>query len=53
MLRSNLCDYSNAYIVMKGSTDSVTDILTEETKSQLSKIMFRLNHTYQNSIRHS
>ena len=41
MLRSNLCDYSNAYIVMKGSTDSVTG--TDNLNRRNKKLTFKNN----------
>ena len=34
MLRSNLCDYSNAYIVVKGTSDLLPATANENGKAQ-------------------
>ena len=47
MLRSDLCDYSDSYIVVKLIMNVV-----EEIKSQLSIITFHLDYAYPKSIPH-
>ena len=42
MLRSDLCDYSNAYIVVKEGLLLQIQVMQIMTKSQLLKIMFYL-----------
>ena len=53
MLRSDLCNYGDAYIVVKGRI-SVTGYENANRKNinQLSRIMLRLDHVYQKSITH-
>ena len=47
MLRSNLWDYSDAYIVVKGTiTVTSTNNSNQEIKRQLSRIMLH-DHAYQ------
>ena len=53
MLRSDLCDYSDAYIVVKGSinlkTDENSDMLQ---KDAVLKTMHHLGHSYQKLTKH-
>ena len=45
MLRSDLCDYSNAYIVVKGIINvKATQILIQTKKMLCLKIMHHLDH---------
>ena len=47
MLRSDLCDYSDAYFVVKGTTTvEGTNDAIKEIKSSLSRIMHRLDNSY-------
>ena len=55
MLRSDLCDYSDAYIVVKGTIDLLADDTNENDKSEKIlrlKIMFHLDHAFQKLIVH-
>ena len=54
ILRSDLCDYSDAYIDVAGRI-SVKEliILTEEIKISSSRMMLHLGHAHQNLITHS
>ena len=55
MLRSDLCDYSDAYIVAKGriTVEGVIMIIKQKIKSWSSKAMLHLDHNYQKLITHS
>ena len=54
MLRSDLCNYNDAYIVAKfGKKLNALIMPTEEMKTQPSKTMLHLGHEYQKSITHS
>ena len=54
MLRSNLCDYSDVYIVVRGRISvSGTNNVSKRNEIQLLRIMFGLDHAYQKSITHS
>ena len=49
-LRSDLCDYSNAYIVVKGTIDLVAAATNENDKAEKMfrlKIMLHLHHAFQ------
>ena len=49
MSRSDLCDYSNAYIIVKGTIDLLADDVNENDKAQKMlhlKIMLHLNHAF-------
>ena len=54
MLRSDLCDYSDTYIVVKGTISVEGD--EENKKKKIKKyplrIMLHLDHAYQKSITH-
>ena len=53
MLRSDLCDYSDAYIVVKeGTSVTGTDNANRRNKKLTPKIMLHLNHAYQKLITH-
>ena len=53
MLRSDLCDYSDAYIVVQGTiTVEGTNDANKRNKIQLLRIMLHLYHAYQKSITH-
>ena len=53
MLRSDLCDYSDAYIVVKGTITIERDgDNKKEIKNYPLRIMLYLDHAYQKSIRH-
>ena len=52
MLRSDLCDYSDAHIVAKGRI-SVTGINNANRRyEKASRILLHLGHAYQKSITH-
>ena len=53
MSRSNLCDYIDAYIVVKGTVtvEGVNDAKKINRKLTL-RIMLHLDHVYQKSITH-
>ena len=54
MLRSDLCDYSDAYVVVKGRitvADNVSN--NQKIKNYPLSIMLHFGHTYQKSITHS
>ena len=53
-LRSDLCDYSDAYIVVRGriSVRGTNDV-SRKNKNLTSRIMLHLDHVYQKSITHS
>ena len=55
MLRSDLCNYSDAYIVAKGriTVEGVIMMIKQEIKSWSSKAMHHLDHDYQKLITHS
>ena len=53
MLRSDLCGYSDAYIVVKGTTDFLADDANENLKLKKMlrlKIMLHLDHAFQKLI---
>ena len=50
MLRSDLCEYSDAYIVVEGRIIVEGNMLKQEIRSSSSKIMLHLDHAYQKSI---
>ena len=53
MLRSDLCDYSYVYIVVKWKKLlKVLLLLTEEIKSKTSRILLHLNYRFQKLITH-
>ena len=57
MLRSDLCDYSDVYIVVKGritveGDDDDDDDDKKEIKNYPLRIMLHLDHVYQKSIIH-
>ena len=55
MLRSDLCDYSDAHIVVKGTIDLLADVAnkSDNAEKMLSlKIMFHLDHTFQKLTEH-
>ena len=53
MLRSDLCDYSDAYIVVKGTINLGATGNNDMTEKVLHlKIMIHLGHAYQKSITH-
>ena len=51
MLKSDLCDYSDAYTVVKGSIDLLAAAASENDKAYdkalCLKIMLHLDHTFQ------
>ena len=50
MLRSDLCDYSDAYIVVKGTIDVSVAAASKNDKAQKKcclKIMLHLDHAFQ------
>ena len=50
MLRSDWCDYSNAYIVAKGTVDLLAAAANENdtaAKDVVLKLMFHLDHAFQ------
>ena len=49
MLRSELCNYRDAYIVLKGRITVEGDSY-DKTRNESSKIILRLDHAYQKSI---
>ena len=53
MLTPGLCDYSDAYIVVKGAitAEENNDVKTRNKKLTL-RIMLHLGHAYQKSIAH-
>ena len=51
MLRSNLCDYNDAYIV-KIKVLQVQIMVTKEIKSWLLRTMLHLDYAYQKLIKH-
>ena len=53
MLRSDLCDYSNEYIVVKGKTSVTgTNNANERNKKLTLKIMSCLDYVYQKLVTH-
>ena len=53
MLKSDLCDHSDAFIVAKGTiTFEGDDDNKKEIKSYPLRIMLRLDHVYQKSTTH-
>ena len=53
MLKSNLCDYSDAYIAVKRRISvTVTNNANRRKKKLIFRIMLRLDHVYQKSITH-
>ena len=53
MLRSDLCDYSDTYIVVKGRISVTgTNNVNRKKKKLTFKNMLRLDHGYQKSITH-
>ena len=53
MLRSGFCDYTDAYIVVKGTIDLEVAGKYNKKGVPFKKIMLHLGHAYQKSIRHS
>ena len=53
MLRSNFCDYSDTYIVVKGEITAAGTNNAKKRNKRLSRIMLHLDHQYQNLITHS
>ena len=54
MLRLDLCDYSDVYIVLKGIiTVEGTNDVNKRSKNLTSKIMLHLDHAYQKLMTHS
>ena len=49
MLRSDLCDYSYEYIVVKDRTTAEGNN-NEKTRNKSSKIMLHLDHAYKKSM---
>ena len=50
MIRSDLCDYSDAYIVVKGGINLLTTAANENDKDEKNvafKIMLHLDHAFQ------
>ena len=53
MLRSDLCDYRDAYIVVKGRiTMKATMQIMKKIKIQPLRIVLHLDHAYQKSVTH-
>ena len=53
MLKSNFCDYSNTYIVVKGAINvEGDDHNKKKIKTYPLWIMLHLDHAYQKSITH-
>ena len=53
MSRSNLCDYIDAYIVVKGTVTVEGDNDAKKINRKLTlRIMLHLDHVYQKSITH-
>ena len=53
MLRSDLCDYSDAYIVVKGTiTVEGTNYANKKNKKVTSRVMLHLDHENKKSITH-
>ena len=53
MSRSNLCDYIDAYIVVKGTVTAEGDNDAKKINRKLTlRIMLHLDHVYQKSITH-
>ena len=52
MVRSDLCDYSDVYIVVKGRimVEGTNANNREDEKLTFKRIMLHLDHAYQNSI---
>ena len=46
MLRSNLCDYSNSYIAVKGTIDLLADENDKTEKNVVFKMMLHLDHAF-------
>ena len=46
MLRSNLCDYSNSYIVVKGTIDLLADE-NDKIEKNVFKVILHLYHAFQ------
>ena len=54
MLKSDLCDYSDIYIVVKGTmTVEGDDDNKKEIKNYPLRIMLHLDHAFQKSMAHS
>ena len=54
MLKSDLCDYSDACIIVKGRISVTgTNNANKRNKRYLSRIMPHLDHAYQKLITHS
>ena len=51
MLRLDLCDYSDAFVVVKVTTD--IRVVRKNAITQKVKIILHLGHAYQKSITHS
>ena len=54
MIRSDLCDYSDAYILVKGTitVEGDDDDDTKEIENYPLRIMHHLDHAYKKSITH-
>ena len=52
MLRSDLCDYSDTCIIVKGRVNVIEVLMMLTKEIKLSRIMLHLDHAYQNSITH-
>ena len=50
MLRSDLCDFSDSYIVVKGYIAITVQIMEKETKALHLKIVHHLSTTFQRSM---
>ena len=53
MLRSDLCDYDKAYIVLKGRISVTSTNNANKINKKLSRIILHLDHVYQKLIAHS
>ena len=53
MLRSDLCDYSDANIVVEKRKAEVLILIAQEIKTQLSREILHLGHAYQKLITYS
>ena len=49
MLRSDLCDYSDAFIVVRGTVDLLADDANENDKAQ-KNVAFKNNATFRSCI---
>ena len=54
MVRPDLCDYSDAYVIVKGTIDHLASATNNvDEKVLYSKIMLNLDRAYQKIITHS